>query len=411
LDPGYTALQLALAAGLGVVCGLLLAVALGGSRSAAAADARRLLHQERAESERAMVRLRRELQDLEQRSRENDEVFQILPDLLRQMFSASGRRNIAPLALKMMDQLFRPAQSAFFAARPAQRRLALLKGQGLPASLALGFEIEYGQSRIGHVAELQLAMDEGDFQNATALVRRHLEATAVRELQAEVVAPIAIDEEGGLLGVICLGGARNRRGQEKRLLRMVADLTAVAITQATRLRTTEEAANVDGLTGVFNKRYLQKRLGDELLRAEREQQPLALLILDIDHFKHYNDTNGHLEGDEVLKRLGKILRGSIREDDVAARYGGEEFVVLYSGVGKADALRLAEGLRRAVEAASFAHGALQPLGALTISGGVAAFPEDSATGVELLRAADHALYEAKKAGRNGVRAASPNYLT
>ncbi len=113
----------------------------------------------------------------------------------------------------------------------------------------------------------------------------------------------------------------------------------------------------------------------------------------------------------MLKTLGKILKGSIREDDMAARYGGEEFVVLYPGVAKADALRLAEGLRRAVESAAIAHGARQPLGALTISGGVATFPEDSANAVDLIRCADQALYEAKAAGRNRIVAASANYLT
>jgi diguanylate cyclase (GGDEF)-like protein len=373
-------------------------------------ETRRLLDYERSESERAIARLRRGLEEHEHRAREHSEVLQILPDLVRQMFAVSGRRGVGPLALKLVDHLFHPVQAAIFVARPAQRRLALAAGHGMPAALPLGFEIEYGQGRVGHVAETRLAMDEADFKNATAIVRRHIEATDLRELMAECAAPIE-EDGGGLLGVLCMAGVHTRHDQEKRLLKMVADLTAVALTHVTRLRATEETANVDGLTGVFNKRYFQKRLGDELHRAERDQLEMSLLILDIDHFKNYNDTNGHLAGDEVLKKVGQILKGSIREDDVAARYGGEEFVVLYAGVGKADALRLAEGLRRAVQWASFESGARQPLGALTISGGVATFPEDSANGVDLLRGADQALYEAKGAGRNRIVGASPNYLT
>jgi len=396
-----------LAAIVGAALGLLLAYALGSSSNA---EQQQLRERERGEADRALARLRRELEESEQRGRDQADLLQLLPDLVRQMFAVTGRRGVGPHALKLVDQLFHPSQSAIFVARPAQRRLALATGHGLPTSLAPGFEVEYGQGRLGHVAENRAAMDDGDFKNATAIVRRQIEATNVRDLRADVVAPIE-EYDGALLGVICLGGARSRQGQEKRLLKMVAELTAVAITHVTRLRATEQAANVDGLTGVFNKRFFSERLGDELHKAEREQQPLSLLILDIDHFKHYNDTNGHLEGDEILKKLGQILKGSIREDDVASRYGGEEFVVLYPGVQKAEALRLAEGLRRAVESAAFPNRASQPLGTLTISGGVSAFPDDSRNAVDLIRCADQALYEAKAAGRNRIKAANPNYLT
>jgi diguanylate cyclase (GGDEF)-like protein len=138
---------------------------------------------------------------------------------------------------------------------------------------------------------------------------------------------------------------------------------------------------------------------------------LSLLLLDIDHFKNYNDTSGHPEGDAVLKAVGQILRGSVREDDVAARYGGEEFVVVYPGASKAQALALAENLRHAVESHPFAHGARQPCGRVTLSGGVATFPDDSRSGADLVQCADQALYAAKDAGRNRIVAARPNYLT
>ncbi|HEX6738094.1 MAG TPA: GGDEF domain-containing protein, partial [Vicinamibacteria bacterium] len=139
--------------------------------------------------------------------------------------------------------------------------------------------------------------------------------------------------------------------------------------------------------------------------------PLSLLIMDIDHFKNYNDTNGHLEGDQVLKTVGEILRRSIRQDDVAARYGGEEFVIIYNGASKEVALRLAEKLRHAVEAYPFRHGEKQPLGRVTLSGGVANFPDDARSARDLMRSADQALYEAKSSGRNRIVGAGKNYLT
>ena len=168
---------------------------------------------------------------------------------------------------------------------------------------------------------------------------------------------------------------------------------------------------MDGLTETYNKRYLQNRLSDDIKKAEAANGALSLLILDIDHFKHYNDTNGHLEGDDVLKRIGAILKHQIRDDtDVVVRYGGEEFVIVFPGASKAVAARQAENIRRAVETHPFKHAARQPLGAVTISGGVAAFPEDGKNQVALLRAADQALYEAKAAGRNRIVNATPNYV-
>ena len=366
-----------------------------------------LLERDRAESERAIARLRRELADLAHVSREQTEVFQILPDLVRQMFAATSKRNVAPVALKMVDQLFHPVHSALFFARPAERQLAFAEGRNLPANAA--HDVAYGHGRVGYVAETRLTMDEADYRNVTATAKRQIEAGVEKWIPDDVVAPV--EDDSGLLGVLCMGGVQTRTGQEKRLLKMVADLTAVALTHVGRLRSTEQMADIDSLTGAYNKRYFLLRLGDEMRKAKREHAPLSLLILDIDHFKHYNDANGHVEGDEVLKTVGRILTQSGREDDVAVRYGGEEFIVLYPGASKEAAFQFAQALRQRIESHSFRHGERQPLGRLTVSGGVATYPEDSQDGVALVRAADDALYEAKAAGRNRILPAAPSYLT
>lgn len=344
-----------------------------------------------------------ELSALEARLRERAEAFRLLPDLVRQMLASGGRRGAAPVALNLVERLLTPEQCAIFMTRPAQRRLALAEGRGLPPILAPGFEIEYGQGRVGHVAEARRAMDEEDFRGVGELLKRHLAATDVPGLRAELLAPI--EDDAGLVGVLCAGGVRSGQGAEKVLLKMVAEVTAVALGQQSRLRAVEESANLDSLTGVYTKRHFQRRLEEELQKAERDRAPLSLLILDLDHFKSYNDASGHREGDGVLRRVGQILRGSVREDDVAARYGGEEFAILYAGATKALALRLAEGIRHAVESCPFPHRDRQPLRAVTISGGVAAFPEDARDAVDLIRAADRALGEAKASGRNRIRGA------
>lgn len=391
---------------MGGVLGFALALLLRGS----ARQGEILRERERAEADRTVARQGRQLQELESRLKEQVEVFQILPDLLRQMFTATGKRGMMPVILRVIEHIFHPVQSAVLLVRPLERKLLLADGRGLPASLPKGTTIDYGQGRLGYVAEHRLGMDEGDFAMLGATARRQLDTTAVRELQSEVVVPMEYNE--ALMGVLSMGGAQTRLGHEKRLLKMVADLAAVAIHHVANLKDQKFTAEVDGLTGTFTKGYLNRRFGDEIHKAEKENVPLGLLILDIDHFKNYNDTNGHLAGDEVLKVLGEILTSHVREEqDVVARYGGEEFVILFPGATKALAGRVADGLRQAVASKEFAYGARQPLGRVTISGGVACFPDDARSMVDLIRAADQALYEAKAQGRNRIVAASPNYLT
>lgn len=391
---------------IGVVGGLLLAVAAFELRNGGNA---RVREKERVEAHRALAWLGRQLQAIEDRSKEQSEVFQVLPDLVRQMFSATGKRPMYPVVVKLVELFFRPAQVAIFVAVPAERKLRLVEGLGLPDTLGKSAVFEYGQGRPGLVAESRMAMDESDFNNVTTITRLQLESSVVPGLQADVLAPIVYDEE--LLGVISVGGAAARNDHEKRLLKMVADLTASALVHVRQLKNSQEMANMDGLTETYNKRYLQSRINDDIHKAESANTALSLMILDIDHFKHYNDTNGHLEGDDVLKRIGAILKSAVRDDtDVVVRYGGEEFVILFPGATKAVASRHAESIRRAVETHPFKHAARQPLAAVTISGGVASFPEDARNSVALLRAADQALYEAKAAGRNRIITASPTYV-
>ena len=397
---------LALALFVALLAGWLLAMATGAGGQGRHREQR---DRDRAETERIMGRLRRQLEDAENRSRDQLEVFVVLPSLLRQLFGATSQRQIAPLALKLLDQIFQPAQSAFFFYHPERKTLSLAVGQGLTGAGKPGLEIVLGEGRLGHVAESRRAMDEADFRNLTPSVRRHIETTAVRDIEAEVVAPVEDGQE--LVGLLCMASARSRRGDEKRLLRMVAELTGLATGYVNRLTRTQDDAERDGLTGVYNKRYFESHLAHEIHEAEEVNQTVGLLMLDIDHFKNYNDRNGHLAGDIVLKELGVILGSSVRREDVVARSGGEEFVLLYPRAGKETALRIAENLRRAVEAHDFRHGEGQPLGRVTISGGVACFPEDARSALDLQRAADRALYKAKAAGRNRIVGADKGYLT
>jgi diguanylate cyclase (GGDEF)-like protein len=161
------------------------------------------------------------------------------------------------------------------------------------------------------------------------------------------------------------------------------------------------------LTGIANRRHLFQQLEAEITRATRFKTPLSLLMVDIDHFKHLNDTAGHRAGDDVLKQVCQQLKRNVRKVDTLARYGGEEFVILLPQVPPAEALEVAEKLRAAVADTSLEHGRTQPGGRVTISIGVATLPDDSDQQARLIDCADAALYASKRGGRNKATAFAP----
>ena len=172
---------------------------------------------------------------------------------------------------------------------------------------------------------------------------------------------------------------------------------------AVRLNRAEIDSITDALTGLYNHRYLHERLSEELIRSRETGGPLSVLFCDLDHFKLYNDANGHSAGDHVLREIAHIIEQGVRGEDVASRYGGEEFVVLLVETGKEDALAVAERIRERVREAGFqANGSL-----LTTSIGVAGCPDDAERREDLLELADAAMYVAKRMGRDRVVPSSP----
>ncbi len=161
-------------------------------------------------------------------------------------------------------------------------------------------------------------------------------------------------------------------------------------------------AVTDGLTGLYNHRYFHEQLHQEVERSLRSGTPTALLMIDVDHFKKYNDRQGHPAGDEALRTVARLISEDRRTVDVVARYGGEEFAIILHDVGREAAVEVAEKIRARVHSAPIAHAEKQPLGRLTVSIGVAVCPGDAQTAEALLEAADVALYRAKKSGRDAV---------
>jgi len=183
------------------------------------------------------------------------------------------------------------------------------------------------------------------------------------------------------------------------LLLTQVDLVRSLMRQVAR---THQQAITDPLTGLYNVAFFNERLALELRRARATHDPVSVVMFDLDHFKHYNDSHGHQAGNVALQQVAQLLRRSGRRGDIVARYGGEEFVVLLYGSAREEAGRFAENARRAIEAHGFPGGEGQPLGRVTLSGGVAAFPDDARDAESLVVAADVNLYRAKRRGRNCI---------
>jgi diguanylate cyclase (GGDEF)-like protein len=189
------------------------------------------------------------------------------------------------------------------------------------------------------------------------------------------------------------------------------EVAKLSLEEKVRERTAElEEANArlnrlavtDGLTGLYNHRYLHEQLAQYVERSLRSRHPVAMLMIDVDHFKKFNDLQGHPAGDEALRTVARVISVDRRQVDVVARYGGEEFAILLHDVGKAAALEVAEKIRTRVHGIDIAGVERQPLGKLTVSIGVAVCPDDATSAEALLEVADVALYRAKKSGRDTV---------
>lgn len=218
----------------------------------------------------------------------------------------------------------------------------------------------------------------------------------------DIVMAVPVLCKGQLFGVIGIGKQATQWGNEKPLVKLIADIAGFALMNQNRLREWKNEATTDPLTGLYNRRYFYHRAREAAERSIREDVPVSFFIFDIDNFKHYNDRNGHPAGDTLLAEMSKIVQKVTRKSSLIARFGGEEFIVMLPGIPKSDALIYAERVRTEIEGHPFPFREAQPLGCISISGGVATFPEDGDSINMVISRADKALYRAKESGRNRV---------
>jgi diguanylate cyclase (GGDEF)-like protein len=394
--------------------GLAALVAVAASRLSSLRAAVQSLESRAAQADRDLQAARRQTAQAEADHLFLARFVRELPHVAHELHAQAGGRQIPRLILGAAMRTLEPTKAVVAVRRraaesdPARHTRLTVAAASPEGCVPLGTEIPIGHGEIGLAAESQRVMDRRDFDSQAPSVRKLLREETVPELKPDVVAPMIFGEQ--VVGVIAVEGLRRGVTEAKDALRLLAQVGAVSVhTQAKYIEMTA-TASVDGLTGIFNKRFLAQRLDQEIQRALDQTSCVSVFLFDLDHFKHYNDRNGHVAGDQLLQRLSKLVQENVRKSTVVGRYGGEEFLVILPGARRSQALAAAENVRQAIASHAFPYGSDQPLGFVSISGGVAEYPIDGTDAVSLVRAADEALYQAKRAGRNRVLAYEPVYL-
>jgi diguanylate cyclase (GGDEF)-like protein len=335
--------------------------------------------------------LTRWLMEAEQRTRETT-LLNELGDLLQGCRTAADAYVVVG---EILGPLF-PGDSGRFYIQ-AQVRLETAAQWGPP--LAAPFDFSAGDCQAMRHGRLHAGLLPGSGLSPACT---HL---AQPKPLAYVCAPLIAQAE--TLGLLHLSTASPNAGwleARQRLARTVADSLALALANLELRERLRQQSIRDPLTGLFNRRYLEETFERELHRAEREARPVGIIMLDLDHFKQFNDDLGHEAGDHLLRELGCLLRTQVRGADIPCRYGGEEFTIILPGASLEVARDRAQVICQAVNQMQVTF-AGQPLQRVTLSAGVAVFPDHGATADQVLRAADAALYRAKHLGRHRVHAA------
>ena len=220
--------------------------------------------------------------------------------------------------------------------------------------------------------------------------------------QVKSLLSLPVLSQSQVIGVLTVGAYEKARFQQEdvQILTILGSQITIVLKNALLYHSAREEAITDGLTQLYNYRYFQERLKKELDYCSVNSRSLSLLFLDVDYFKQYNDTYGHPQGDEVLRTISRIIKSNIRNTDVPVRYGGEEFAVILPDTNGPGAVQVAERIVQEVAQVKFPGSGENPWVTMTVSIGLALYPEEAANEEDLLARADHALYQAKKLGRN-----------
>jgi diguanylate cyclase (GGDEF)-like protein len=376
---------------------LLTAVLIVGYRSHRQALAResgqnRMKHQQ-------IAALSAELKNLKKELARKSEIAEKLPQITKKMTEKFPPDAYPAIAVRSVMDFFHAGKVGYFAPTESSSDYTLVVGAGFPPDWLGKVRIHSDEGILGMALQKRIVVSRMDPHSSSGRrpSRRSLEDM---EVAPDFVAPVF--GVSGTLGALVVAGCPFPLEEERIYVSMLADLMSMALQNATLLDPSRDGKWMDQLTGVSNRIHFLQRFENEIRRTENYRQALALFMLDIDDFKKVNDTHGHHAGDVVIKRIAEIVQKNTRGSDLVGRYGGDEFMVLITSTTEEQAASFAENLREKISTTDIAIPGTEVPVRITISGGLAMFPTHGQSTTELLRAADDALYESKRQGRNRI---------
>jgi len=318
------------------------------------------------------------------------------------------RQELFRQTVDLAADLLRASRGSLMLVDVTGENLVMVAARGMSESLAKNMTVRIGTSIAGRVANngtpLLVANIEKDRRIATSNRPRF-------KTKSFLSVPLALrDKTIGVLNLADKEGENPFNQTDLDLLMTFAKHVASMTERAEIFENAdqmEELAMTDPLTGIYNRRFLERRLDEELSRSSRHKLEFTVILLDLDHFKRYNDLVGHLGGDRALQKSAELLLHSARDMDIVTRFGGEEFCIVLPATSKRESIFVADRIRRAIENEPFPQEKNLPSENLTVSIGVATFPKDGDTAEVLLQSADRALYHAKETGRNRIVLSEP----
>ena len=333
----------------------------------------------------------------------------VFQELGKALTSSLQLDQVLSTIMEKIEEFLRPDTWSLLLLDEAKQELYFELAVGMASTALKDVRIPIGQGIAGWVAQHGEAVTVPDVSKDTRFFAKVDEKTKM-ETQSIVAVPVRFrDTVLGVIELINCVGPDGFDGRDMSLLEALADFAAIALENARHVKRIHELTITDDCTSLYNARHLNFILETEIYRSQRYNYEFSIVFLDLDHFKLVNDRHGHLMGSKLLAEIGEVVKGHCRLIDFAFRYGGDEFVVLLPQTSKDNALVVAKRLHKLIREATWLKG--EGLNVhITASIGVAAYPVDSKTKVDLLHLADEAMYLVKNTNRDSVAAANVGIL-
>ena len=348
-----------------------------------------------------------ELKNLKTELARKSEIAEKLPQITKRLTEKLPSEAYPAIAVRSIKDFFHAKKVGYFVPVEGSTDYTLVVGTGFPPDWLGKVRIHRTEGILGMALQNKVVVSRTDPHSSSG---RRSSNCSLEDLDVapDFVAPVF--GISGTVGALVIAGCPFPLDEELVYVSMFADQLSTMLQNAALLDSSRSGTWVDHLTGVANRLYFQQRFESEIRRTGNYRQTLALFMFDIDEFKKINDTHGHHAGDVVIKKMAEIVMKNTRGGDLVGRYGGDEFIVLITSTTAKQAISFAEKLREMIAATDIAIPGTEVPVRITVSGGLAVFPTHGQSTTELLGAADNALYESKRQGRNRIGIATSTGL-